>query len=110
MISAATLHLVAELRAKGALFVVISGARLSTLLMRLPYLPTADAYVCENGGRILYPGSDLPTGTFVGALTHVVTRLSHPAIWVNRVPTDNAGWHVRLLGCTLHSKQGRTPI
>lgn len=61
VISAATLHLVAELRAKGALFVVISGARLSTLLMRLPYLPTADAYVCENGGRILYPGSDLPT-------------------------------------------------
>ncbi len=71
MISAATLHLVAELRAKGALFVVISGARLSTLLMRLPYLPAADAYVCENGGRILYPGSDLPTGAGVGVLTHV---------------------------------------
>ncbi|KAG2486320.1 hypothetical protein HYH03_015024 [Edaphochlamys debaryana] len=27
----------------------------------MPYLPAADAYVCENGGRILYPGSDLPT-------------------------------------------------
>ncbi|GLC33935.1 hypothetical protein PLESTB_000819800 [Pleodorina starrii] len=61
VISAATLHLVAQLRSRGALFVVISGARLSTLLMRLPYLPAADAYVCENGGRILYPGSDLPT-------------------------------------------------
>ncbi|KAG2432634.1 hypothetical protein HXX76_008974 [Chlamydomonas incerta] len=61
VISAETLHLVAKLRARGALFVVISGARLSTLLMRLPYLPLADAYVCENGGRILYPGSDLPT-------------------------------------------------
>ncbi|EFJ50453.1 hypothetical protein VOLCADRAFT_103907 [Volvox carteri f. nagariensis] len=61
VISAATLHLVAQLRSRGALFVVITGARLSTLLMRLPYLPAADAYVCENGGRILYPGSDLPT-------------------------------------------------
>ncbi|KXZ54955.1 hypothetical protein GPECTOR_3g123 [Gonium pectorale] len=61
VISAATLHQVAQLRSRGCLFVVISGARLSTLLMRLPYLPAADAYVCENGGRILYPGSDLPT-------------------------------------------------
>ncbi|GIM06259.1 hypothetical protein Vretimale_10615 [Volvox reticuliferus] len=61
VISAMTLHLVAQLRSRGAVFVVISGARLSTLLMRLPYLPAADAYVCENGGRILFPGSDLPT-------------------------------------------------
>lgn len=28
----------------------VSGARLSTILMRLPYLPFADAVVCENGG------------------------------------------------------------
>lgn len=62
VISAKTLHQVAELRRKGVLFVVITGARLSTLLMRMPYLPSADAYVCENGGRILFPGSDLPTG------------------------------------------------
>jgi len=27
----------------------VTGARLSTLLMRLPYLPYADALVCENG-------------------------------------------------------------
>ncbi|GFR53021.1 hypothetical protein Agub_g15713 [Astrephomene gubernaculifera] len=61
VISTATLHLVAQLRSRGLLFVVISGARLSTLLMRLPYLPAADAYVCENGGRIFYPGGELPT-------------------------------------------------
>ncbi|KAG1658592.1 hypothetical protein FOA52_016204 [Chlamydomonas sp. UWO 241] len=57
VISAATIAKVAELRASGIKFVVISGARLSTLLMRLAYLPAGDAYVCENGGRIFYPGS-----------------------------------------------------
>lgn len=42
---------------------VITGARLSTLLGRLPCIPAADAYVCEGGGRIFYPASpaDLPT-------------------------------------------------
>jgi hydroxymethylpyrimidine pyrophosphatase-like HAD family hydrolase len=59
-ISAETIHKVATLRARGLKFVIITGARLSTLLMRLPYLPLADAYVCEGGGRIFYPGSSLP--------------------------------------------------
>lgn len=77
VISAGTLHLVAQLRSRGALFVVISGARLSTLLMRLPYLPAADAYVCENGGRILYPGSDLPTGEEVkGSVVNLSFEMS----------------------------------
>jgi hypothetical protein len=51
---------------------LISGARLSTLLMRLPYLPAADAYVCENGGRIFYPGSDLPTGALRPCALHTL--------------------------------------
>ena len=41
----------AGLRAQGIKFVVITGARLSTLLMRLPYLPACDAFVCESGAR-----------------------------------------------------------
>lgn len=49
VISATTLHKVADLRARGIKFVIITGARLSTLMMRLPYLPEADAFVCENG-------------------------------------------------------------
>ena len=61
VISATTLHLVAKLRSKHVKFVVISGARLGTLMMRLPYLPAADAFVCENGGRVFYPGGPLPT-------------------------------------------------
>ena len=36
-------------------FILVSGMRTSTLLKRLPYLPKADAYVSEAGGRIFYP-------------------------------------------------------
>ncbi|KAL4438989.1 hypothetical protein ABPG77_006926 [Micractinium sp. CCAP 211/92] len=63
LISLPTLRLYAALRALGVKLVVITGARLSTLLGRLPCIPAADAYVCEGGGRIFYPASpaDLPT-------------------------------------------------
>jgi hypothetical protein len=37
--------------------VLISGMRTTTLFQRLPYLPRADAYVSESGGRIFYPRS-----------------------------------------------------
>jgi hydroxymethylpyrimidine pyrophosphatase-like HAD family hydrolase len=39
---------------KGKLLVVISGCRYSTLLERLPFIPMADVYACESGGRIFY--------------------------------------------------------
>jgi hypothetical protein len=56
VISAKTLSLVDEIRNKNHVkFVLISGMRTSTLLQRLPYLPRADAYCSENGGRIFYP-------------------------------------------------------
>eukprot|EP00930_Biecheleria_cincta_P071922 TRINITY_DN59371_c0_g1_i1.p1 TRINITY_DN59371_c0_g1~~TRINITY_DN59371_c0_g1_i1.p1 ORF type:complete len:338 (+),score=57.83 TRINITY_DN59371_c0_g1_i1:69-1082(+) len=51
-ISERTLRLVAELRRAGHLVVLISGARSSTFMQRLPFLPAADAYAMENGGRI----------------------------------------------------------
>eukprot|EP00438_Fugacium_kawagutii_P021610 Skav212194 [mRNA] locus=scaffold754:597444:598430:- [translate_table: standard] len=57
-ISEKTLKLVAEIRRAGHLFVLISGARSSTFMERLPYLPAADAYVMENGGRIFLPSRD----------------------------------------------------
>lgn len=37
----------------------VAGARLGTLLARLPFIPAADAYVCEGGGRIFYPACPL---------------------------------------------------
>jgi hydroxymethylpyrimidine pyrophosphatase-like HAD family hydrolase len=39
--------------------VLVSGMRTSTLLKRLPYLPRADAYCTEAGGRIFYPTDDV---------------------------------------------------
>ncbi len=55
VISVETLRLAAKVRASGAKLVLVSGTRYSTLVNRLPFLPRADAYVIENGGRIFYP-------------------------------------------------------
>ncbi|KAK9814335.1 hypothetical protein WJX72_004109 [[Myrmecia] bisecta] len=61
VISVKTLTELASLRAGGAVLVLLTGARLSTLQQRLPFLPAADAYVCENGGRVFYHNTFLPT-------------------------------------------------
>lgn len=53
-ISLETLELYKQMRAKGMVLVVISGCRYSTLLERLPFIPEADVYACESGGRIFY--------------------------------------------------------
>ena len=39
-----------------------AGARTSTMLQRLPYLPVANAYVSENGGRIFWHVSGCAAG------------------------------------------------
>jgi hydroxymethylpyrimidine pyrophosphatase-like HAD family hydrolase len=61
VISRRTIEMFAALRALGVKVAFISGCRVSTLLQRLPFLPAADAYVCESGGRIMYPDDSLPT-------------------------------------------------
>lgn len=61
VISRRTIELFSALRALGVKVAFISGCRVSTLLQRLPFLPAADAYVCESGGRIFYPDDSLPT-------------------------------------------------
>jgi hypothetical protein len=55
VISSKTLQLIQSLRKRGIKFVLVSGMRTSTFLSRLPYLPRADAYALEAGGRIFYP-------------------------------------------------------
>lgn len=55
VISSKTLSLVQDVRREGVKFVLISGMRTSTFLNRLPFLPRADAYCTEAGGRIFYP-------------------------------------------------------
>ena len=64
VISAKSLQLIREIRQTGTLFVLVSGMRSSTLLKRLPYLPKADAYCCEDGGRIFYPTQLQPLESF----------------------------------------------
>jgi hypothetical protein len=55
VMSTATIHLIRDIRRTGVKFVLVSGMRASTLLKRMPFLPKADAYCCEAGGRIFYP-------------------------------------------------------
>lgn len=55
IISAQTLEKFRDLRESGVIIVLVSGMRTSTLLNRLPFLPRADAYCTEAGGRIFYP-------------------------------------------------------
>ena len=55
IISSETLRKCQALRRRGKKLVLISGMRSTTMWKRLPYLPRADAYCCEAGGRIFYP-------------------------------------------------------
>jgi hypothetical protein len=54
IISAGALAKCQEIRATGAKLVLVSGMRTTTLLKRLPFLPKADAYCSEAGGRIFW--------------------------------------------------------
>ena len=58
-----TLRQLAALREQGHALVLLSGMRHSTFLERLPFLPVAEAYAVENGGRLFWlrPGcADAP--------------------------------------------------
>lgn len=48
------MELCRKIRQSGSKFIFVSGMRTSTLLKRIHYLPKADAYCCEAGGRIFY--------------------------------------------------------
>ena len=79
-ISLASLKLYAALRNQGRKrLVLISGCRMSTMMQRLPYLPKADAYVCESGGRIFYDAAE-PHITACGLVEDVEWRNSHQSL------------------------------
>lgn len=63
-------------------FILISGMRTSTLFKRLPYLPRADAYCCESGGRIFYPipmnDNDDDNNDNLPASHNIIHPLVHP--------------------------------
>eukprot|EP00283_Hemiselmis_rufescens_P012536 CAMPEP_0173447864 /NCGR_PEP_ID=MMETSP1357-20121228/39577_1 /TAXON_ID=77926 /ORGANISM="Hemiselmis rufescens, Strain PCC563" /LENGTH=230 /DNA_ID=CAMNT_0014414289 /DNA_START=61 /DNA_END=750 /DNA_ORIENTATION=+ len=47
--------MIKQLRTKGLRITLVTGARTTTMLKRIPVLPQADALVCESGSCILYP-------------------------------------------------------
>jgi len=94
-ISERTLKLVAELRRLGHVFVLISGARSTTIFERLPFLPAADAYVMENGGRIFFPVSEGHALTAAPIIEDTEWRSVHaaagPAAQESAPPSQRSG-------------------
>lgn len=71
IISSETLQKCQELRRSGKKLVLVSGMRSTTLWKRIPFLPRADAYCSEAGGRIYYPvrgGEGFRVKPYQGAL------------------------------------------
>ena len=75
IISSRTLRLAQHLRSEGCVrLILVSGMRGTTLLKRLPFLPRADAYACDAGGRIFYSVdcSDSDWGDYDGPIIQPV--------------------------------------
>jgi len=71
VISEKTLRKLAEIRRAGesekkkkttTLLVIVTGARMTTLCRRLPFLPACDAVAAEGGGRLFWASSAFPKG------------------------------------------------
>jgi len=79
IISSETMRQCADLRrsAGRTALVLVSGMRSTTLWKRIPYLPRADAYCSEAGGRIFYPVPASTTTSTTTTTTAVTFRL-HP--------------------------------
>ena len=103
VISIKTLTELARMRKAGIKLVLITGARVSTLLQRMAYLPAADAYICENGGRIFYPDNTLPLALPIAE--DVQWRNKHNAtgmVFISTPKNTSAmlGWLLLLMACT----------
>lgn len=102
VISVKTLTEIDRMRKGGVKIVLITGARLSTLLMRMAFLPAADAYVCENGGRIYYPNATLTVALPIAEDTD--WRKSHN---VTGEPSLNSCLHLTPV-CLQHNSRGKS--
>eukprot|EP00550_Attheya_septentrionalis_P002661 CAMPEP_0198290122 /NCGR_PEP_ID=MMETSP1449-20131203/8086_1 /TAXON_ID=420275 /ORGANISM="Attheya septentrionalis, Strain CCMP2084" /LENGTH=342 /DNA_ID=CAMNT_0043988567 /DNA_START=609 /DNA_END=1634 /DNA_ORIENTATION=- len=91
IISSRTLQLCRKVRQSPAgsnklvCFVLISGMRTSTLLQRLPFLPKADAYCCEAGGRIFYP---IELNSEMGSKNKSIVAIIHPKSFLGASEDD----------------------
>ena len=97
IISSQTLGMCQELRRKrGLRLVLISGMRTSTLLGRLPYLPKADAYCTESGGRIFYPTDPLEVdGAQTNSDEPFPFQFATPVFYQGASPDDLAPFGLR---------------
>lgn len=96
--------------------VIISGMRTSTLLKRLPYLPRADAYCCEAGGRIFYPiqidehfdGVIIKPHPYDGVLEKDLTAfgLVEDLTWRSRMERPQAAGSDGYVGVDLRASKG----
>jgi hypothetical protein len=91
IISSRTLQLCRKVRQspagnnKRVRFVLISGMRTSTLIQRLPFLPKADAYCCEAGGRIFYPTE---LNSEMGGNNENIVAIIHPKSFLDASEDD----------------------
>lgn len=82
-ISVATVERIRQLRAAGVFVVIVTAARLGTLVARSHGLPRADMYIIESGGRIVTLDAPTPGGP-----TRMLTSLPL---------REDMGWRSRFL-------------
>lgn len=100
IISVKTLTELERMRRGGVKLVLITGARLSTMLTRMAFLPAADAYVCENGGRIYYPDATLTVALPIAE--DMEWRRTHNATGINHGLQCHVALHAAM-GSALHA-------
>jgi len=79
VVSDETVRLVDELRKEGVKFVVVSGARTTTILKRIPLLPRVDACISETGSRVMYAPPNDP-----GPACDVASRMKLDTQWASK--------------------------
>jgi len=119
VISAETLRMCQEVRRKAVKLVLVSGMRTSTLINRLPYLPKADVYCSEAGGRIFF-AIENPTGEsirvdpnpFDGATQDDLKPffIVEDIEWRSKMERDDAAGVDGFLGAELNSKSFETSV
>lgn len=116
VISARTLLYTQELRQRGVKLVLISGMRTSTLISRLPFLPEADVYCTEAGGRIFYRVSategqlECQPVKYEGAGNLQSFGLKEDIEWRKRWEEQSAAGKDGFVGNEMASEQKEEPI
>ena len=120
IISAETLRLCQEVRRNDVKLVLVSGMRTSTLLKRLPYLPRADVYCSEAGGRIFFAVKDygqsdtlrVDPKPFYGALPRDLEPffIAEDLEWRKKMERSDAAGVEGFLEMELNLTKSETPV